>query len=132
MKQPRAETIDQFLERSGTTAFLVIRNDKLLFERYYNGYQHSSICTSFSTAKSFVSALIGIALRERFIHSIDDPITTYLPELSAPYWSAISVRHLVSMSSGLKYDSMGFFPWSDEPHLIYTHLVATNPSDFSI
>lgn len=118
--QPRAETIDQFLEHNGTTAFLVIHDDKLLFERYYNGYQHSSTCTSFSTAKSFVSALIGIALKERFLQNIDDPITTYLPELSAPYWSAITVRHLVSMSSGLKYDTNGFFPWNDEPRVYYS------------
>jgi CubicO group peptidase (beta-lactamase class C family) len=119
-KQPRAQTIDQYLERNGTSAFLVIQNDRLLFERYYNGYQHSSICTSFSTAKSFVSALTGIALQEKFIESLDDPITRYLPELKAPHWSAISVRHLVSMSSGLRYDPNGFFPWSDEPRVYYS------------
>jgi CubicO group peptidase (beta-lactamase class C family) len=119
-KKLRAETIDQFLEHNGTTAFLVIHDDKLLFERYYNGYQHSSICTSFSTAKSFVSALIGIALQERLIRNIEDPITMYLPELTAPFWSQISVRHLVSMSSGLKYNSNGFFPWNDEPRVYYS------------
>jgi CubicO group peptidase (beta-lactamase class C family) len=119
LKQSHAETIDEFLERNGTTAFLVIQNDKLQFERYYNGYQHTSTCTSFSTAKSFVSALIGIALHEKFIKNIDDPITTYLPELTAPFWSKISIRHLVSMSSGLGYNQNGFFPWSDEPRVYY-------------
>jgi CubicO group peptidase (beta-lactamase class C family) len=119
-KQSRTETIDQFLEQNGTTAFLLIRDDKLLFERYYNGYQRSSICTSFSTAKSFVSALIGIALQERLIQNIDDPIIAYLPELTAPYWSAITVRHLVGMSSGLKYNTNGFFPWNDEPRVYYS------------
>ncbi len=119
-KQPRTETIDQYLEHNGTTAFLVIRDDKLLLERYYNGYQRSSICTSFSTSKSFVSALIGIALQEKLIRNIDDPIITYLPELTAPFWSAISVQHLVSMSSGLKYDANGFLPWNDEPRVYYS------------
>ncbi len=119
VKTARAGTMDEFLARNGTTAFLVIQNDNLLAERYYNGYQHSSMCTSFSTAKSFVSALIGIALQEKFIKNIDDPVTAYLPELAAPFWSQISIRHLVSMSSGLGYNPNGFFPWSDEPRVYY-------------
>jgi len=116
----QSETIDQFLERNGTVAFLVIKNDKLLFERYYNGYTHSSICTSFSTVKSFVSAMIGIALHERLIYGLDDPITKYLPELSAQYWADITIHHLVSMSSGLRYDLNGFLPWNDQPRIYYT------------
>jgi CubicO group peptidase (beta-lactamase class C family) len=120
VKHPTPETADQFLERNDTTAFLIIQGDRLLFERYYNGFQHSSICTSFSTAKSFVSALVGIALNERLIRNIDDPITTYLPELIATFWSQVSIRHLVSMSSGLRYDENSFFPWSDEPTIYYS------------
>ncbi len=65
--RPQPETIDQFLERNGTTAFLVIHRDRLICERYYHGYERASICTSFSTAKSFVSALVGIALHEKLI-----------------------------------------------------------------
>jgi len=113
------ESIGQFLERNNTVAFLVIKDDELLIERYYHGYSHSSICTSFSTVKSFVSAMIGIALHERLIKGLDDPVTKYLPELTAPHWSDITIRHLVSMSSGLKY-SDGFFPWSDNPRVYYT------------
>jgi CubicO group peptidase (beta-lactamase class C family) len=113
------ETIDQFLERNGTVSFLVIKNDNLLFERYYNGYSHSSICTSFSTVKSFVSALIGIALHDELIRTLDDPITKYLPELTETHWASITIRHLVSMSSGLKYNERGFFPWDDQPRIYY-------------
>ena len=114
------ENIDQFLERNGTVVFLVIKNDKLLFERYYNGYAHTSICTSFSTVKSFVSAMIGIALHEKLIERLDDSITRYLPELTTSHWPNITIRHLVSMSSGLKYSTGGFFPWSDEPRVYYS------------
>jgi CubicO group peptidase (beta-lactamase class C family) len=114
------ETLDRFLEQNGTVAFLIIKNDSLLFERYYNGYSHSSICTSFSTVKSFVSAMIGIALHEKLIHDLDDSITKYLPELSAMHWSDITIRHLVSMSSGLKYKANGFLPWQDEPRVYYS------------
>jgi CubicO group peptidase (beta-lactamase class C family) len=112
-------SIDQFLERNATMAFLVIKNARVLYESYYNGYSRSSICTSFSTVKSFVSALIGIALHEKLIDGLDDAITSYIPELTASHWSAITIRHLVSMSSGLKYKSGTFFPWSDEPRTYY-------------
>ena len=116
----QTKPIDQFLEHNSTVAFLVIQHDTLLFERYYNGYHRASICTSFSTVKSFVSAMIGIALHEKLIHGLDDPITKYLPELSAQHWSEITIRHLVSMSSGLKYNQNGFFPWNDEPRVYYS------------
>jgi CubicO group peptidase (beta-lactamase class C family) len=114
------ETLDHFLEHNETTAFLVIQHDKLLVERYYNGYSHSSICTSFSTVKSFVSAMIGIALHEKLIHGLNDSITKYLSELKAPHWSEITIRHLVSMSSGLSYKPNSFFPWNDEPRVYYS------------
>lgn len=114
------ETLDRFLEQNGTVAFLIIKNDTLLFERYYNAYSRSSICTSFSTVKSFVSAMIGIALHEKLIHGLDDSITKYLPELSAARWPEITIRHLVSMSSGLKYKPNAFLPWNDEPRVYYS------------
>ncbi len=116
----RTATMDDFLASNGTVAFLVIQHDRLLFEQYYNGYQRESICTSFSTVKSFVSALIGIALHEKLIDGIDDPLTKYLPELSEQYWPAITIRHLLSMSSGLRYSQVGFLPWNDQPLTYYS------------
>src|SRR5579859_2653830 len=115
----RAETFDQFLDRNGSVAFLAIQHDRLIAERYYHGYDHASVCTSFSTVKSFVSALVGIALHDRLIARLDDPVGRYLPELTAPFWAPITVRHLVSMSSGLKYDDRGFMPWDDQPRTYY-------------
>jgi CubicO group peptidase (beta-lactamase class C family) len=119
-EQFHAGSIDLFLAQNGTTAFMIIQHDKLLFERYYNGFDHSSIFTSFSTAKSFVSAMIGIALQDGLIQNLDDPITRFLPELTEPHWSAITIRHLVGMSSGLKYHANGFFPWDDDPRVYYS------------
>jgi CubicO group peptidase (beta-lactamase class C family) len=108
----RRQPLDEFLAESGTNAFLVLRGDKLLYERYFHGYRHDSIVTSFSVAKSFVSALIGIAIEERAIRSLDDPVTRYLPELLErdPRFGQITLRHLLSMSSGLRYDDgfLGF------------------------
>jgi CubicO group peptidase (beta-lactamase class C family) len=120
LKRSPDETLDRFMAHNGTVAFLVIQHGRMLFERYYNSYRHDSICTSFSTAKSFVSTLVGIALNEKLIGSLDDSLTKYIPEASAPFWQAITLRHLVSMSSGLKYRQGGFLPWDDEPRTYYS------------
>jgi CubicO group peptidase (beta-lactamase class C family) len=70
--------------------------------------------------KSFVSALIGIAVAEGLIHSLDDPISKYLSGLPATQFAGITIRHLVSMSSGLYYKQGAFFPWSDDPRVYYS------------
>ena len=67
--------------RSDTTAFLVVKGDQLLYEGYFQGPAASSTQTSFSVAKSFGSALIGVAIDQGYIHGVDDPITRYLPEV---------------------------------------------------
>jgi CubicO group peptidase (beta-lactamase class C family) len=105
-----AEDWDNFLEENDTQAFIVIQDGKILYESYFNDTQRDSIVTSFSVAKSFTSALIGIALQEGYIKNVNDPITTYLPELAErdPRFKEITIRHLLLMDSGLKY--VGFQP----------------------
>src|SRR5918993_4990445 len=105
-----------YLESSGTTAFLVIQDDKLLYERYFNGYDETSVNTSFSMAKSFASALVGIAIDEGYIKSVDEPITNYIPELleKDERFKSITIRNLLTMSSGLKYEEGGDMPWSED------------------
>ena len=73
---------DRYLQENDTQAFIVIQDGKILYENYFNDTQRDSIVTSFSVAKSFTSALIGIAIQEGYIKSVNDPITTYLPELA--------------------------------------------------
>jgi len=112
--------LDSFLEQNDTTSFLVIKDDVLLYEKYYNGSQADSIQTSFSAAKSFVSALVGIAHDEGYIESVDDPITKYIPELldNDPRFADITIRNLISMSSGIRYVELGL-PWSDDSTTYY-------------
>jgi CubicO group peptidase (beta-lactamase class C family) len=100
-----AEDWNRFLEEKDTQAFIVIHDGTILYENYFNGTQRDSIVTSFSVAKSFTSALVGIALDEGYIDSVDDPITTYLPELAErdPRFNDITIRHLLLMASGLEY-----------------------------
>jgi CubicO group peptidase (beta-lactamase class C family) len=94
-----------YLQENNTQAFLVIQDGVVLYEGYFNDTQRDSIVTSFSVAKSFTSALIGLAIHEGYIGSVDDPITDYLPELAArdPRFAEITVRHLLLMASGLEY-----------------------------
>jgi CubicO group peptidase (beta-lactamase class C family) len=104
----QVDDFDAFLEGENTQAFIVIQDDAILFEKYFNETGRDSLLTSFSVAKSFASALIGIAITEGYIHSVDDPITDYLPELAArePGFEDITIRHLLMMASGLDYQNM--------------------------
>ena len=104
----QVDDFNAFLERENTQAFIVIQDDAILFEKYFNETGRDSLLTSFSVAKSFASALIGIAITEGYIHSVDDPITDYLPEFAArePGFEDITIRHLLMMASGLDYQNM--------------------------
>ncbi len=73
--------LEELLIDTGTTAFIVIQNDTILFEQYYNGYVRDSVNTSFSVAKSVISILTGIAVDEGYIESTSDSVTRYVPEL---------------------------------------------------
>jgi CubicO group peptidase (beta-lactamase class C family) len=102
----RVADADRFLTRSDTTSFLVIKDDRVIYENYFNGYAKDSIVTSFSVAKSFDSTLVGIAIDEGKIGSVRDPITKYLPELARrdPKFAQIAIRDLLLMSSGIRYN----------------------------
>jgi CubicO group peptidase (beta-lactamase class C family) len=109
-------SLESYLESSGTTAFLVVHDDKVLYERYFNGYDERSLNTSFSMAKSFASALVGIAIDEGYIKSVNEPITNYIPELlkKDERFESITIRNLLTMSSGIKYEEGGDLPWSED------------------
>ena len=98
-------TLDYFLNKTATTAFLVIRNDSILFERYYRGYDRAKISTIFSISKSITSLLVGLAVDDSSISSIQDPITKYIPELKGrdPKFDHLTLEDLLNMRSGLKF-----------------------------
>lgn len=106
--------IDQLLESTETTAFIVLHGDELLYEGYFNGSSHDSLQTSFSVAKSFTATLVGIAIEEGFVDSLDDPVISYIPELAERdnRFGDITLRHLITMSSGLSFQD-GSSPWAD-------------------
>jgi CubicO group peptidase (beta-lactamase class C family) len=104
--------LSELLSSTGTHAFIVIRDNQVLYENYFNGFARDSLCTAWSVSKSVTSALVGIAISEGYIKSLDDPITNYLPELKDQGFDAITIRNLVTMGSGFRY-RIGFLPWDE-------------------
>ncbi len=115
--------LDGFLRRTGTLAFVVAQDDRLVYERYFGGSERRTLQTSFSVAKSFLSVLVGIAIDEGSIGGLDDPVTQYVPELAErdPRFEDITLRNLLSMSSGLRYveQSNPLLPWGDDIDTYY-------------
>jgi len=99
------------LDSFETTAFLVIEDTNLLFESYWDGYSEDSKSSSFSMAKSIVSLLIGTAIDDGLISSVDDPVSRYIPEFENKQYQ-ITIRDLLTMSSGLKWNESYFNPFS--------------------
>lgn len=104
--------LGEFLISTNTTAFIVIQNDTILYENYFKGFSKESTFSSFSISKSITSALIGIALEEGLIESLDDPVSMYISELNQQNLSDIIIKHLLSMCSGLKHEFTNS-PFSD-------------------
>ena len=117
-KKGEAVTFDEALEKNGTTAFLVIQKDTILYERYFDQYSPDTQHPSFSVAKSFVSALIGIAIDEGKIQSVHDPIRNYLPELDSSF-DPVTIEHILNMQSGVKFSEGYFNPFGEVAKFYY-------------
>ena len=91
------------LELNQSVAFLVVKNDSLVYEEYWDHYEPNSLSNSFSVAKSIVGILVGIGADEGKLN-INDPVGKYLPQFSEGKNSSLLIRHLLSMSSGLNWD----------------------------
>lgn len=96
--------LEEYLDYSKSTGMLVLRNDVIVFERYWRGHREDGEHVSWSVAKSFISALIGIALEEGKFESIQDPITRYLPELEKTGYDGVRIKDILEMSSGVGFN----------------------------
>jgi len=83
---------------------VVLHNGKLRLERYALGHSAAGRWVSFSVAKSLTSTLVGAAIKDGFIASVDDPVTRYIPELRDSAYDGVTVRHLLTMTSGAKWN----------------------------
>lgn len=95
--------MDEFLARRATTGLLVISHDRVTAERYFLGNTAQTRAISWSVAKSFVSALVGIAIREGKIRGVDAAVTDYVPQLAGSGYDGVRLKDVLQMSSGIRF-----------------------------
>ena len=108
------EILDDLLARTGTRAFLIIKDDQLIFASYLESSE-KEVDTSFSAAKSFSSALIGAAISDGSIASVQDPVIKYVPEIAGRGLDKLTIRDLLLMNSGIRYVEGGELPFYYAP-----------------
>ena len=95
---------EQFLDRTFTNGLLIMKDDKIVYENYRNNTNQDTRFMAWSMTKSLVSILVGVAFEEGRIKSLDEDITDYLPELSKGAYKGVTIRQVLTMSSGVKYE----------------------------
>ena len=103
---------EEYNKKMGTAAYLVIHNDTIVGEKYYEGYSINSSTNSFSMAKTFVSLMMAKALEQDYIKSLEDKVTDYIPELKGEFADDVRIIDLAAMTSGLKWDEGTSNPFS--------------------
>lgn len=102
----------EFHEELGTAAFLIIKNESIWFEEYYNGYGEKSLTNSFSMAKSITTALLAKAIEDGYIENLEQPVKDFFPQFDSPYKSELTVGDLSSMASGLDWNEDYYNPFA--------------------
>jgi CubicO group peptidase (beta-lactamase class C family) len=101
---PETENLKKIHAELGTVAYLIIKNDSIWHEKYYQGYKKDSYSNSFSMAKSIVSATMGKAIQNGYFESIDDKVSSYVNGYSDGLAEKLTIGDLSSMASGLDWN----------------------------
>jgi len=109
---PAAE-IDAYVGANNVAGLIVVQNGKVRLERYARGYSAEGRWTSFSVAKSFTSTLVGAAIRDGYIKSVDEPVTRYIPDLVGSGYDGVTIAQLLTMTSGVRWNEDYTDPRSD-------------------
>lgn len=115
----REQAFDAFLEEHRTVAFLVVRRDTVVYERYFKEYHRGQLHASFSMAKSVTSMLIGCAVADGYIRTVQQPVTDFIPELKENGFDRVTVEHLLQMTGGLKFNESYSNPFGDAALFYY-------------
>lgn len=118
-KQSIPKEYREFIEGLDTRALLVFKDDTLLYEEYWDEHDKQTVSNSFSVAKTVVALLVGIAVEDGKISSLDDKVAKYIPEFKNGGKDVITVRHLLQMSSGLDWQESGKNPFSHNAESYY-------------
>lgn len=122
--QGQDHDLSAFMDRTYTNALVVLKDGQIVSEIYRNNSSDQTRFASWSMAKSFVSTLVGLAVAEGRIASIDEPVTRYLPELAGGAYAGVTIRQVLTMSSGVDYEERydfenpGIAAWNHENALV--------------
>jgi len=112
---------EEYHQQFDSKAFIILQNDTIIYEQYWDEHSIGKVSNSFSMSKSIISLLIGIAIEEKKIKSLDEPVWHYLPAFKEYGRKSITLRHLLSMSSGFEWNESGSNPISENAEAYYTH-----------
>ena len=96
--------IDEYLRQQNTAGLVILQDGRVRFERYGLGFDAAGRWTSFSVAKSFTSTLVGAAIQDGHIKNLEDKVSAYLPGLRGSAYDDVTVRQLLTMSSGVRWN----------------------------
>jgi CubicO group peptidase (beta-lactamase class C family) len=128
-KLPYPDSLNNLLEKLQTVGLLMIDHDSIVVEKYWDGYSDSSLSGSFSMAKSITSLLIGVAIREGKIKSVEQPVGDFLPEFKEGEKAKVKIVDLLTMSSGTDWDESYANPLTATAEIYYgtdAYKTATN------
>lgn len=114
----KSSNLRTFVENTDTTSFIIVKNDKIVYEQYANGYGKDTLNTSFSMSKSVVSLLIGKAIEEGYIKSVNQPISDFISEFTGLEIGNVTIEQLLSMRSDIEYEEDKFL-WFGDDSLTY-------------
>jgi CubicO group peptidase (beta-lactamase class C family) len=126
-----AQYLEQ-IENYKTEAYLIIRNDSLCYEQYWDGYSDTSHTNSFSMAKSIVSILTGIAIQEGKIKSVDEHVYDFIPSFKTGMDTLLTIKDLLTMSSGMNYKESYTSPFAYPAEAYYGDEIVDNTLKYKV
>jgi CubicO group peptidase (beta-lactamase class C family) len=109
----KEKELDAYMEDQKVAGILILQNGKIRLERYGLGFSEADRWTSQSVAKSVTSTLVGAAVKDGYIKSIDDTVTKYIPGLKGGAYEKVTIRHLLTMTTGVKWNEVYTDPNAD-------------------
>ena len=119
--------LPDYVAMNRMVGLLILKDGKIVFEHYDFGFTPQTRWMSMSLAKSIVSTLVGAAILDGFIAGVHDPVTQYLPQLAGSAYEGVSVRDVLMMASGVKWDETYVDPASDRRRLLEIQIASSKP-----
>lgn len=109
----KEKVLEDFMMEQKVAGLLILQDGKIRLERYALGHSESNRWSSLSVAKSVTSTLVGAAIKDGYIKSVDDYVTDYIPDLKGSAYDSVKIRHLLTMTTGIRWSENYTDPNSD-------------------